>query len=61
MIIPAFILNSQTDWRRSLPEDWELETILVSGSEKVLGHKKIDGAICRILQNEEGQIVAIVK
>lgn len=55
----VFILDSKIDWRRSLPDDWNSSYIELSGDEKFLGHKQIDGAICKIYQLADNRIIAI--
>jgi len=50
-----------TNWKISDADEWTLSSCELSGKEKILGHKKIDGAICKILQLEDGQIVALSK
>lgn len=57
----AFVFNGNGDWKKSIADDWEPDTIEIEGSEKVVGHRQIDGAIFKILQNQSGQIIAISK
>ena len=61
MIVPAFIFNGETDWRKSVAEDWNFDIVQLDGTEVVIGHRKIDGAIFKILQNSDGKIVAYNK
>jgi hypothetical protein len=56
----AFVLNG-SDWRKAVEDDWDIDVIELSGNEKVLGHRQIDGSICKVLQTSGGQIVAISK
>lgn len=56
----AFVLNGN-DWRKSEVDDWELDVVQLDGTEKVVGHRQIDGSICKILQNSEGKFLAITK
>jgi len=55
----AFVFNGSNDWRKSVADDWDLDVVELEGTEKVLGHRKIDGAICKIVQTSNGNIVAI--
>lgn len=57
----AFVFNGEDDWRLSVADDWELDVVELSGNEKTVGHKQIDGSICKILQTSDGQLVAITK
>ena len=57
----AFVLSNGTDWRKSLADDWDLDIVELEGTEKVVGHRQIDGSICKILQTSSGQLVAITK
>lgn len=57
----ALVFNGSEDWRKSMPDDWDFSFVELSGKEKVLGHKQIDGAICKVLQTVEGKILAISK
>ncbi len=57
----AFVFSGSDDWRTSGADDWDLEVVELQGNEKTLGHKKIDGSICKILQTSDGQLVAVTK
>ena len=57
----AFVFSGSDDWRKSVADDWDLSVIELSGKEKVLGHRQIDGAICKVIKNDEGQIIALSK
>ena len=57
----AFIFNGSDNWKLSLADDWEISVIDLEGNEKVLGHRKIDDSICKILQTSDNKIVAITK
>ena len=50
-----------SDWRKSVGDDWDIEVIELNGNEKVLGHRQIDGSICKVLQSSDGRVVAITK
>ncbi len=50
-----------SDWRKSVEDDWDIEPIDLNGNEKVLGHRQIDGSICKVLQASDGRVVAITK
>lgn len=57
----AFVFSGNNDWRKSSPDDWELSVVELEGNEKVVGHRQIDGAICKILQSSDGKLLAITK
>ena len=57
----AFVFNGSNDWRKSVADDWDLDVVELDGNEKVLGHRQIDGSICKIIQTSNGRIVAISK
>lgn len=57
----CFVLNGSSDWKKSFPDDWDLSTIEIVGDEKILGHKKIDGSIFKIMQTHNGKIFAVTK
>lgn len=57
----AFVFNGISDWKQSLPDDWDLDVVVLDGTEKILGHRQIDGSICKILQMADGTLVAITK
>jgi hypothetical protein len=59
--IYAFIFSGDEDWRTSDPDSWDLDVISLDGTEKVLGHRKIDGSICKIVKTSDGKLVAIAK
>lgn len=61
MITYAFIFKGEGDWKISMPDDWELDTIELQDNEKIMGHHKIDGSICKIIQAANGQVIAISK
>lgn len=56
----VFVFNRNDNWKTSTADDWDLQSVELDGSEEVLGHKKIDGAICKIVKMGK-QIVAIPK
>ncbi len=53
--------SNDGNWKNSESSDWELSHLELSGSETVLGHKNIDGAILKVLQCEYGIIAALLK
>lgn len=55
----AFIFNGSNDWRKSVPDDWDWDIVELDGSEKVLGHRPIDGSICKVLMTTDGKLVAV--
>lgn len=57
----AFVFNGDDNWQLSGADDWDLRVVELKGDEKTLGHKKIDGSICKILQTSDGQLVAVTK
>jgi hypothetical protein len=57
----AFVFNGSVDWRKSIADDWDLDVIELEGNEKVVGHRQIDGSICKVLQSSDGRIVAVTK
>lgn len=57
----AFVFNGSDDWRKSVADDWDLDVVELDGAEKVLGHRQIDGSICKVVQTSNGNIVAISK
>lgn len=56
----AFVFSG-SDWRKSVGDDWDLDVIELDGTEKVVGHHKIDDSICKILQTNEGKLIALTK
>ncbi len=57
----AFVFNGSGDWKMSIADDWDLDVIELEGDEKVVGHRQIDGSICKIVQTSDGKLVAISK
>jgi len=59
----AFVFNGSdlSDWKFSDPDDWDLDIIDLEGTEKVLGHHRIDGSICKVVRTTDGKLVAISK
>jgi hypothetical protein len=55
----AFVFRGECYWKVSSPDDWELDVVELSGQEQVVGHKQIDGSICKVLETPEGELVAI--
>lgn len=58
--VHAFIFNGN-DWKKSEPEDWEWDIVELDGTEKVLGHRPIDGSIYKIVETSDGKLAAITK
>lgn len=56
----AFVFSGN-DWRKATADDWEIDIVELSGNEKVLGHRQIDGSICKVLQSSDGKIIAVSK
>jgi|WetSurMetagenome_2_1015567.scaffolds.fasta_scaffold132721_2 hypothetical protein len=54
----AFVFNG-SDWRKATQDDWDISVIEISGKEKVLGHRQIDGVTCKVIQLSDGQIIAL--
>lgn len=59
--IHAFVFNGSGDWKVSVADDWDLDVVELEGDEKVLGHRQIDGSICKVLRTPEGKLVALTK
>lgn len=57
----AFVFRGNSDWKKSDADDWELDVVELDGSEKVVGHRQIDGSICKILQADDGTFLALTK
>jgi hypothetical protein len=57
----AFVLVNDTDWRLSTAEDYDWQIIELEGTEKTLGHHKIDGSVYRIVRTSDEKVVAITK
>ena len=57
----AFVLVNDTDWRLSDIDDWNWDIVEIEGTEKTLGHHKIDGAVYRVLRTNDEKVVAITK
>jgi hypothetical protein len=57
----CFTLKGSANWKKSSPDDWELDVIQLTGKEKVLGHRPIDGSIFKILQTDDDKIIAVTK
>ena len=57
----CFVLKSSDHWKTASVDDWELDIVEIYGDEKILGHRAIDGAICKVLQNKDNKIVALTK
>lgn len=59
--LAAFVLSGNTDWRQSEAEDWDLDYVELEGNEKVVGHRQIDGSICKIVRTSDGRFVGLTK
>lgn len=57
----AFVYKGSGEWKVSAPDEWELDVIQLEGDEKTVGHHKIDGSICKVLQANDGKLLAINK
>ena len=57
----VFVFNGASNWKTSDSGDWDLTPWELEGSEKVLGHKKIDGAIFKVVQTSDKKIIALSK
>lgn len=57
----AFVLSGSDDWRNSMEDDWDWDVVELDGTEKVLGHRPIDGSTFKVLQTSDGRLVAIAK
>ena len=57
----AFVFNGSGDWKVSVADDWDLDVIELEGDEKVLGHRQIDGSICKVIQASDGKLVALTR
>lgn len=55
----AFVFNGSGDWKLSTADDWDLTFVELEGDEKVLGHRQIDGSICKVLKASDGTLVAL--
>ena len=55
----AFVFTGAGDWKKSIADDWDLDVVELEGDEKVVGHRQIDGSICKIVQTAEGKLIAI--
>ena len=57
----AFVFNGSGDWKKSIADDWDLDVVEMEGNEKVIGHRQIDGSICKVLQSQDGKLIALSK
>ena len=57
----AFVFNGNTDWRQSTADDWDLDLVELNGSESIVGHRQLDGSICKVIKTESGKFIAITK
>lgn len=59
--VKAFVFNGSGDWKISVADDWDFDVVELEGNEKTVGHRQIDGSICKVLQTPQGKLVAISK
>ena len=57
----AFVFSGKDNWKTSDADLWDLEVIELDGNEKTIGHRQIDGSICKVLRANDGKLVAITK
>lgn len=57
----AFVYKGSGEWKVSSPDEWDLDITSIDGDEKILGHHKIDEAICKVVQSKDGTIIALSK
>jgi len=57
----AFVFSGSGDWKVSKADEWDLDLVEFGGDERIIGHHKIDGSICKVFQTSEGKLVAITK
>lgn len=57
----CFVLNGSDNWKKSSSDDWDLDVVELDGSEKVIGHRPLDGSIFKIIQTHDGKIIAVTK
>lgn len=57
----AFVFSGKDNWKTSDADLWDLEVIELDGTEKTIGHRQIDGSICKVLRASDGKLVAITK
>lgn len=56
--IYVFVLNAEQDWKLADEDAWDWSVVELSGAEEILGHRKIEGAVFKILKTEDEKIVA---
>lgn len=59
--VKAFVFTGSGDWKISDADDWDFDVVELEGNERTVGHHKIDGSICKVLQSTDGKLVAISK
>jgi len=59
--VHAFVYNGDDNWKISPIDDWDFDIVELDGSEKTLGHRQLDGAICKIVEGSGGRVIAITK
>ena len=57
----AFVYKGSGEWKVSAADEWDFDIASVNGDEKILGHHKIDEAICKVVQSKDGKIIALSK
>ena len=54
-IVQAFVLRSDDNWVVADSDLWELEPVEITGTEKVIGHRKIDGLIYKVIKTPDNK------
>jgi hypothetical protein len=57
----AFVYSGSGNWKNSEIDDWDFQTVELNGSEILMGYKKLDGAICKVVKTIDGHLLAITK
>jgi len=57
----AFVYDGSDNWQNSHIDGWDFQTVELTGSEKPLGYRKFDGAICKVVKTIDGKLLAITK
>jgi hypothetical protein len=56
----AFVYNGDENWKASSIDDWDFDNVELNGTERIVGHRKFDGSICRICQDDSGKVIAVI-
>lgn len=59
-VVSGFVCEVE-DWKRADVDDWNFDSIELEGNETLLGHKKIDNVICKIVMLGSKRIAAILE